>query len=175
VKELDGGKLAHVSANLAQHAQGGGHVDAVDAGEIDATHFEQMRAQVELRCIAAAAALLARTGLVSGDLESLQLLFDFTIAVVELGAEEIEQLQRLLEREQVFVAPVATQAAGNLLVAGANALVLQCGQDLAVAFAGDDGAQDLLSGLAHHVGNDVGQLNVHLRQRLLHVLHMARL
>jgi hypothetical protein len=32
-----------------------------------------------------------------------------------------------------------------------------------------------LAGLAHHVGDDVGQLDVHLDQCLLHVLDMTRL
>ena len=28
--------------------------------------------------------------------------------------------------------------------------------------------------LTHYVGNDVGQLHIHLRERLLHVLHVLR-
>ena len=51
----------------------------------------------------------------------------------------------------------------------------QRSQRMAVALAGHDGAQDALARLAGHVGNDVGQLDVHLHQRLLHVLHAARL
>lgn len=46
---------------------------------------------------------------------------------------------------------------------------------MAVALAGDDGAQDILAGLAYYVGNDVGELDVHLGERLLHVLHMPAL
>jgi hypothetical protein len=46
---------------------------------------------------------------------------------------------------------------------------------LAIALAGHDGAQDLLARLADDVGNDVGQLHVHLRERLLHVLYVSRL
>ena len=72
-------------------------------------------------------------------------------------------------------APVALQALGDLVGAGADAHVLHRAQHLAIALAGDDGAQDLLARLAHHVGDDVGELDVHLRERLLHVLHVAAL
>jgi len=57
----------------------------------------------------------------------------------------------------------------------ADAHVLHCGQHRAVALAGDDGAQDLLAGLPHYVRNDVGKLDVHLGERLLHVLHVPTL
>ena len=44
-----------------------------------------------------------------------------------------------------------------------------------VALPGHDGTQDLLTRLAHHVRDHVGQLNVHLHQRLLHVLDVPSL
>jgi hypothetical protein len=56
-----------------------------------------------------------------------------------------------------------------------DAHVLARCQRQAITLPGDDGAQDLLSCDADHVGDDVGQLDVHLRQRLLHVLHMPGL
>lgn len=43
----------------------------------------------------------------------------------------------------------------------------------AVPFARDDRAYDQLAGLAHDVAQHVVQLNIHLRQRLLQVLHAA--
>ena len=54
-------------------------------------------------------------------------------------------------------------------------VVLQGCQRVRVALARHDGAQDLLTRLSHHVGDDVGELDVHLRERLLHVMHAARL
>ena len=44
-----------------------------------------------------------------------------------------------------------------------------------IALPGDDGAQDPLAGFPDHIGNDVGQLQIHLRQRLLHVLYVLPL
>lgn len=44
---LVAGEAAHVGADLGDDDQGGGDIDAVDAGEIDAAHLEQPGAQVE--------------------------------------------------------------------------------------------------------------------------------
>ena len=46
---------------------------------------------------------------------------------------------------------------------------------LRVAFAGNDGADDRLPGRAHHVSEYLGELEVHLHQRLLHALYPAAL
>lgn len=62
------------------------------------------------------------------------------------------------------------RALGDLVVAGTDARVLELGQSLPVTLARDDGAQDLLPRLAGHVRDDFGQLDVHLRQVILHVL-----
>ena len=96
------------------------------------------------------------------ELQALQLQLDLGVALGQLRAYEVERPQRLLEREQVLGAPVALQALGDLVDAGAHAHVLHRAQHLAVTLAGDAGAQDLLAGLAPQVGQDVGQLAVHL-------------
>jgi hypothetical protein len=46
---------------------------------------------------------------------------------------------------------------------------------MAIALASHNGAQDLLARHTDYVGDDVGELHVHLGQRLLHMLDMARL
>ena len=56
-----------------------------------------------------------------------------------------------------------------------DAHVLHRAQHQAIPFSGHDGAQDLLARLTDHVGDDVGELDVHLRECLLHVLHIAGL
>ena len=53
--------------------------------------------------------------------------------------------------------------------------ILHRSQRLSVTLAIDDGAQYLLARFTHHVGDDVGELDVHLRERLLHVLHVPAL
>jgi hypothetical protein len=47
-------------------------------------------------------------------LQALQLRFDLLVALGQLRAHEVERSQRLLQREQVFRAPVALQALGDL-------------------------------------------------------------
>ena len=97
--------------------------------------------------------LLALGGLTVVNLQALQLQLDLGVALGQLRAHEVERAQRLLEREQVLGAPVALQALGDLIDAGAH-------------------TQDLLAALTDHVGQDVGELDVHhLGQSLLHVLH----
>ena len=44
-----------------------------------------------------------------------------------------------------------------------------------ISFSGHDGPDDPLPGLPGNVGDHIRQLNVHLQQRLLHVLDMLRL
>ncbi len=63
--------------------------------------------------------------------------------------------------------PIALQALGNLGGAGANACVLHLCQHIAIAFAGDNRAQDLLTGFADDVGEDVGELVVACTMRTL--------
>src|SRR5260370_7772014 len=45
------------------------------------------------------------------------------------------------------------------------------GQHFGVTLAGHNRPHDRLPGHAHHVGEHLGQLQVHLHQRLLHALH----
>lgn len=75
----------------------------------------------------------------------------------------------------MLVAPGALQGFGDLRLAGLDPDVAELGQGGAVALAGDDGPEDLLAGFTDHVGNDLGQLQVHLDQSLLHVLDVAGL
>jgi len=106
-------------------------------------------------------------------LQTLQVRFDLLVALAQLRAYEVERSQRLLERKHVFAPPIAQQALGDFVDAGVDAHVLHRAQRQPVAFSGHDGAQDLLARLAHNVGDDVGELDIHLRERLLHVLHIT--
>jgi hypothetical protein len=119
--------------------------------------------------------LLALGGLAVVSVQAVQLGLDLGVALGELRAAEVEGVERLLAREQVLGSKVALQALGDLIAAGPDAHVLHRRQHTAVALAGDDGAQDLLPRLAGDIGDDVGELDVHLRERLLHGLHAARL
>jgi hypothetical protein len=168
-------ELGHIGADLADDNEGRGHVDAVDARQVHAAHLEQPRAQIELRRVARLRALLALGRFGLAGLQRLQLRLDLGVALGQLRAAEVEGRQRLLQSKQVLASPVALQAGGDLVGAGLDAHVAQRSQCVPVALAGDDGTQDGLAAGAGHVGDDGGQLDVHLHQRLLHVLHRARL
>ena len=69
--------------------QRGGDVDAVDTGEVDAAHLEQLRAQIELRRVACPTTLLDFGGVAVVKLEALQLQFDLAVAFGQLRADEV--------------------------------------------------------------------------------------
>ena len=71
--------------------------------------------------------------------------------------------------------PTGCQAFSDFVDAGADAGVLHRPQDLTITLACHDRAQNVLACLARNVGDDVGQLDIHLRERLLHVLHVPTL
>ena len=64
----------------------------------------------------------------------------------------------------------AVQRLGDLRHRVLAAAVAQLGQLLRVAFASQDGADDLQAGHAGDVAEHLGQLQVHQLQRLLHAL-----
>ncbi|MCY1247055.1 hypothetical protein D9M72_603470 [compost metagenome] len=65
---------------------------------------------------------------------------------------------------------ISNQCAANCFEAFLAADVAHCRQLVGVAFASDDGADDPQAGDAGDRGDDMMKLNVHERQRLLHVL-----
>ena len=87
----------------------------------------------------------------------------------------VDEAEHLLEAKQMLGAPIALQGALDGGVVSLDAAVAKFGQGGAITLAGDDGAQDGLSGVAHDVADDVVQLHVHLGEDLLHALDMATL
>ena len=70
--------------------------------------------------------------------------------------------------EDVLVAVVTGERGGNLLRRGLAVWIPMVGQDLGVALAGDDVAEDREPGLPDNVADDERQLEIHLDERLLH-------
>jgi hypothetical protein len=62
---------------------------------------------------------------------------------------------------------------GNVIFPGLATGKAQVGQLKWVTLPGDDGANNSLPGLAHHIADDGGQLHIHLQQGLLQV-HASR-
>ena len=150
----------------------------MDLGQVDAEHRVQRRADVEGRgvgllrwCVRAGGNLPA--GLSPALLQPLQNRFDPRIALRHLGLVDVVQLQGLGQGEDVLLAVVADQGLPDRLDRGVAARVAIGGQHVRVALAGHDGADDAHPGRARDVRDDVMELQVHLRQRLLHVLDVG--
>ena len=99
---------------------------------------------------------------------------DPQIALHDLGVVGVVKLQRLSESKHVLLTPVSGQRGSDLLLRGMAAPITIGGQHGRISFTRNHGADDAHAGFARHVGHHVMELNVHLHQRLLHVLDMCR-
>jgi hypothetical protein len=70
-------------------------------------------------------------------------------------------------------APVAVEAFGEDIARGFDAVVLEGGEGLGVAFTIEDGGEDGLAGDPGEVADDMVELNVHLCERFLEVVDAA--
>ena len=152
--------------------------EAVDLGQVLAEQRMQRRADIEgqrVRLLGSAPTLAAATDRppAATDAQSLQHRFDPLVAGRRLVLVDIVQFQCLLQREDVLGAVVAGQRLLDCLSTGVAALVAQARQHVGVTLAGDDCADDAQAGHARDVRDDVMELQVHLCQRLLHVLDMG--
>src|SRR5256885_13781354 len=74
-----------------------------------------------------------------------QELFQLLVALRDRLPVGIVEGDGLLEREQMFLPPIAFERLDDLLFAGADALMPQLGELDRIALAGDDGAHDILA------------------------------
>ena len=155
---------AHVGADLGNDLQRAGGVDTVDVGQIHPRHALQGLIHAGRRPVA---------GVVAG-IKAGQLRQDLPIAFGDLGLIELVELHRLLEAEQVLAAIMAVQRARDGRRGALAARVAQVRQRHRVALAAHNGADDAHPRHPADVGNHVGQLQVHLRKRFLHMLDVRR-
>lgn len=156
-------EAGQVSADLRQHREGGGDINAVNAGQVHAAQLEQMAAQVELGGIFGLASAFSLAGFSCMVRQRFQHGFELPVTVGQLPGIGVVQGHGLLECEQVFLAPVALQGLGDVGFTSTNTGIAQLGQRRPVTFAGEDRPDDFLPGFARHIGNHLGQLDVHLR------------
>lgn len=100
-------------------------------------------------------------------------LFDFYVAGLDLAPIKAICFEGLLEGEDVLRLVVALQGLGNLFFALFAAVITMLSESVRVALVSDDVADDLETSDASDVADDVGQLDVHLLQRLLHALGLG--
>ena len=116
---------------------------------------------------------MARIALVAAtDAEFLQDGFDPHVAGRNLLVVSIVEGKRLFERKQVLSAVVSGERLLDCFGVGVAAVIPQARQHFGIMFAGEDCADDPQSGCACDIGDDMVELEVHLGQRLLHVLNM---
>ena len=109
----------------------------------------------------------------AGRLQALQHSRDALVAGGHLGLVDLIQLQRLGQGEDVLLPVVADQRRAQGRERGLAAPVAQGGQAVRIALAGDNGPDDAQPRLAGDVSHHVLELQVHLDQRLLHVLDVG--
>src|SRR5712691_8205192 len=171
------GPARHIQADLRDQLQGRGRVDAIDPREVDAGEPLQVLARIEAQGAPARLAAPGRApqGLAPAlILELPELRLDLGLARGDLPAVDIEELHSLPELEQVLPAPGALQRAGDRRLVRLTAPVAQLGQHAGVALSREHRPDDRQAGQPGDVAHHVGQLEIHLLERLLHVLDVVR-
>src|SRR5581483_6397833 len=91
-----------------------------------------------------------------------------TVAVGDELLVEIPAVKRLLQCKDVLRAVVTGKRSFDELVACLASMVAKLGERLGISFARYDGAQDCQARLPRDVADDLMELQVHERERLLH-------
>ena len=143
---LLGGPPAEVGPDLGQQLERGIGGDAIDLGEVGAGQMVERRAHVKGRFIPVAAgnpwAGQGGGGRVGRGGQGLQLGLDGGVAGDELRLTQVKELEILPQDEDVLVTVVARQRGGDLVARGLAVGVTVLGEDVRVAFAGYEGAED---------------------------------
>ena len=179
-KGFGGGKAGdEVRPQFGEEDQGGVDLEAGHLGEVHAAEPVEFGAGIEVGFVT-----LRLFVLESGGGERVLVQIHFTVEageqqfdlLVALGDEPLVMapgIEGLLDDEEVFGTPVALQTTSNCVAAGLDAVIFQGGELLRIAFAGQEGVEDGQAGDAGQVADDVVNLQVHLGEGFLKVLHMA--
>jgi len=104
----------------------------------------------------------ARGGGLEAGLDHGKGVLNLRIAGADLGGVEIKQREGLREDEQMCCAPGAGQRQRDFIRILFTAIVPQRGETTRVTLAGDNSADDALSGNACDIAQRLGQLAIHL-------------
>jgi hypothetical protein len=146
-----------------------------DGGEIDTGEEEGSGSCVEEKLPAAfpGAPLLRGEILGSGGgVEGCEMGLELAVTVEEAGGIEVVKLDGDFEREEVLWPIVTDEALANDFDGASAAMVAMFGENFGPTLSGEDGADDGHSGLSGDVGDDIAEDEVHLTQRLVHVLNV---
>ena len=167
---------AHVQADLRHEGWGGAHLDAVEAGHVDAAAAVECGAHIDVRLVASGV-----LGPTRGGGRGVGVALDLAVQGVEVGCEAgvargdvllvyVVACQGRAPSEEALVAPGAFQTFGDGVGGGFDARVFAGRERGGVACAGPPCADHGHARHTAHVTDDVGQLDVHVGQGLWPVL-----
>src|SRR5262249_49200601 len=99
-------------------------------------------------------------------------LLDFQIAVYDLWLIDAIQISGLTEGKQMLRPPVAFDRFSNGLGVSFDVRIPQLGEFCAVSLSSQDGVDHGKASHPSDVADDMMDLQIHLRQRLVHGLHL---
>jgi hypothetical protein len=149
-------------------------------GEVDAGAAVQMGAQIKGRVISLRLPMRRGWWGDGGDLridqsiKGVENVLDVLIAERDVLLGKIIEFKGLGEGENMFGAVISLQRLGNGVLAGFNAIVPIQGEGPRVAFSSHNGADNAQARHAGNITHHVVQVEMHLVERFLHMLHMLR-
>src|SRR5882724_478833 len=151
----------------------------VSSFALNRRNWAPSRTQPELRFIAVfllescLPLLLRQAGAMASVLSPLEILFKLPIALSHLLLAKFVTILFLLQHEQQIFLPITFETSCNLLLTGLHTRIPKCSQLMRISLAGQNRVDDCLSRHSANVRQHVGQLEIHLRQRLLDPVNMS--
>ena len=165
---LDGGELGHIGADFANNLLRQVEAEAVHGRDVHPGQAAQVLTDTDGclfgKVLAVRTTLIGRQGLpvigsrvrpvwADGGVGAL----DFEVAGFDLAGIEVVEFERLLEDEEVLLAPGAGEGLGDFVFGFLAARVAQGGEFMGVTLTGDDGADDGQAGLTGELTAVTGQ------------------
>ena len=179
-KAFGGGKTGdEIGPQFGEEHQGGVDLDAGHLGQVHAAEAIEFSPRVKVRFIALRFFVLESGGgkrvlaQIHLAVEAGEQLLDLLVALGDEFLVMPPGIQGLPDHEEMFVTPVTVEAASQSVPAGFDAMIFEGGELLRVALTGQDGIENSQAGDAGQVADDVMDLEVHLGEGFLQVLHVA--
>ncbi len=134
-----------------------------------------MASQVELGLIGASpfAGRQGRLRVINTVVQTLQIRLNLVITGLDLSLVKAIGLHSLRQHEQMLGSVIAFQGLGDAIGAASDAMILEGGQLLPVTLTCKNRIDDAQPGLSGDIAYDLMQLDIHLFQGLLHLLHLG--
>lgn len=166
-----------IRSQFGEEDERGVDLESGHLGQIDAAKAMELGAGIKARFVALGFAMAGgrRRQRLRGGLafKAAEVLFNLLITLADQLLVMLPGIQSLLKHEEVFGPPVALERTSDGIAGSFDAMIFECGQLLRIAFTREDRFQNGQTGDAGEIADDVVNLEVHLREGFLQVLHMA--